>query len=142
MNKKAAQRLASNRRILDSALTEFSEKGYARALLGNIAKEAGVSNGMITQRFSGKENLYNSVFVDLISTYLEKMERESGSLNHMLRYIVKSIKERRKKQESSVSYMTSLSAGILPSTLLTRSGNCLKRLRYAARCSKRWMRGG
>lgn len=92
MNKKAAQRLASNRRILDSALTEFSEKGYARALLGNIAKEAGVSNGMITQRFSGKENLYNSVFVDLISTYLEKMERESGSLNHMLRYIVKSIK--------------------------------------------------
>ena len=84
MNKKAAQRLASNRRILDSALTEFSEKGYARALLGNIAKEAGVSNGMITQRFSGKENLYNSVFVDLISTYLEKMERESGSLNHML----------------------------------------------------------
>ncbi|MBP1554554.1 MAG: TetR/AcrR family transcriptional regulator [Oscillospiraceae bacterium] len=90
-NKKAAQRSASNRRILDSALREFAEKGFSRALLINIAKNAGVSNGMITQRFNGKENLYKQVFVDIISTYLTKFS-ESDSLHKMLITIVDDIK--------------------------------------------------
>lgn len=109
MNKKTAQRIASNRRILDSALTEFSEKGYSRALLGNIAAEAGVSNGMITQRFAGKENLYNSVFVDLISSYLDILEtREAGSLNHMLRFIVNSIKAGARKKTREFRFIYDL----------------------------------
>ena len=91
-NKKAEQRKASNRRILDSALTEFSQKGFARALLGNIARSAGVSNGMITQRFGGKENLYYSVFVDLITKYLEELDDENGSMHSMLTKLVDDIK--------------------------------------------------
>ena len=91
-NKKAAQRSASNRRILDSALAEFAAKGFSRALLINIAGNAGVSNGMITQRFNGKENLYKQVFVDIISTYLTKF-KESDSLYDMLITIVNDIKK-------------------------------------------------
>ena len=90
-NKKADQRLASNRRILDSALREFAEKGFSRALLINVAKNAGVSNGMITQRFNGKENLYKQVFVDIITRYLTRFS-ENDSLHRMLTVIIDDIK--------------------------------------------------
>ena len=90
-NKKKDMREASNRRMLDAALTEFAENGYSRALLGNIAKNAGVSNGMVTQRFKGKENLYNSVFLDIISTYLSR-HRGDESLYGMLTMLVEDIK--------------------------------------------------
>ncbi|MBQ5412410.1 MAG: TetR/AcrR family transcriptional regulator [Oscillospiraceae bacterium] len=90
-NRKEEQRLASNRRILDSALTEFAQKGFSRALLIDIARNAKVSNGMVTQRFNGKDNLYNQVFVDMVTTYLTKFT-EKDSLHRMLTTLVDDIK--------------------------------------------------
>ena len=90
-NRKEEQRLASNRRILDSALAEFAQKGFSRALLIDIARNAKVSNGMVTQRFNGKDNLYNQVFVDMVTTYLTKFT-EKDSLHSMLTTLVDDIK--------------------------------------------------
>ena len=43
--------------ILPAALSEFSEKGYSGATIKNIAKRAGVSNGVISKYFETKEGL-------------------------------------------------------------------------------------
>ena len=49
------ERLTSQ--ILEAALSEFAEKGYAAATLRSIAARAGVSNGVITKYFETKEGL-------------------------------------------------------------------------------------
>jgi len=45
-------------RILDAALVEFSEHGYAGARISAIASRAGVNQQLISYYFDGKEGLY------------------------------------------------------------------------------------
>ncbi|MQY40887.1 hypothetical protein SRB17_89200 [Streptomyces sp. RB17] len=44
--------------ILDAARATFAELGYERATIREIAKRAGVANGLVTLHFSSKENLF------------------------------------------------------------------------------------
>ncbi|MBP1556096.1 MAG: TetR/AcrR family transcriptional regulator [Oscillospiraceae bacterium] len=106
-NKKTEQREASNRRILDSALNEFAEKGFSRALLIDIARNANVSNGMVTQRFNGKDNLYNQVFIDLVTIYLRKFN-ENDSLYKMLNTIVDDIKTGAEENTKNFTFISDL----------------------------------
>lgn len=48
-------------RIMDAALKEFSEKGYARAKTKDIAERSGLSEMTLFRRFKSKENLFNKV---------------------------------------------------------------------------------
>lgn len=48
-------------KILDSALREFSEKGYSAATGLNIAKKAGFSEKTLFRKFKTKKNLFNTV---------------------------------------------------------------------------------
>jgi AcrR family transcriptional regulator len=47
--------------LLDAALQEFSEKGFAGARVRDIAERAGVSKDLIAYHFGGKEGLYRAV---------------------------------------------------------------------------------
>ncbi|MBN2557418.1 MAG: TetR/AcrR family transcriptional regulator [Clostridia bacterium] len=44
-------------RIINSALKEFSERGFARASTNNIVKDAGISKGLLFHYFENKKNL-------------------------------------------------------------------------------------
>jgi TetR/AcrR family transcriptional regulator len=48
-------------RILDAALVEFGEHGFAGARTGAIAERAGVNQQLIAYYFDGKEGLYRAV---------------------------------------------------------------------------------
>ena len=48
-------------RILDAALVEFGEHGFAGARTGAIADRAGVNQQLIAYYFDGKEGLYRAV---------------------------------------------------------------------------------
>ncbi|MCP2324474.1 AcrR family transcriptional regulator [Hamadaea flava] len=48
-------------RILDAALAEFGEHGYAGARISAIASRAGVNQQLISYYFEGKEGLYRAV---------------------------------------------------------------------------------
>jgi TetR/AcrR family transcriptional regulator len=48
-------------RILDAALAEFAEHGFAGARVGAIAGRAGVNEQLISYYFDGKEGLYRTV---------------------------------------------------------------------------------
>jgi TetR/AcrR family transcriptional regulator len=48
-------------RILDAALVEFSEHGYAGARISAIASRAGVNQQLISYYFDGKEGLYKAL---------------------------------------------------------------------------------
>jgi TetR/AcrR family transcriptional regulator len=48
-------------RIIDAALVEFSEHGYAGARISAIASRAGVNQQLISYYFDGKEGLYKAL---------------------------------------------------------------------------------
>ncbi len=49
-------------RILDEALSEFADKGYARASLNVLVSRLGISKGSIFQYFHDKSGLFSQVF--------------------------------------------------------------------------------
>ncbi|WP_169731981.1 TetR/AcrR family transcriptional regulator [Glycomyces arizonensis] len=61
----------SRRRLLDAALAEFAEKGYAGATVRAIAARAGVNTQLISYYFGGKAGLHR----ELLDAW---REREAG----------------------------------------------------------------
>ncbi len=52
---------ARRAQIVDAATRTIAEEGYARASLGRIADRAGISRGLISYHFTGKEELITEV---------------------------------------------------------------------------------
>lgn len=81
-------------RILDSAVTEFAENGFAGANINIIARNAGVSVGSMYKYFNGKEDLFLTVVhlgVETIKTVLEEIMRSEGDLLTRIGKIIKAI---------------------------------------------------
>jgi AcrR family transcriptional regulator len=55
-------RAESQRRLLDAARTTFARLGYDRATIRDIAREAGVAQGLLYNYFHGKDDLLRAVF--------------------------------------------------------------------------------
>ena len=67
---------AKQERILDGALTEFAEKGYAQASLNTIVARLGIAKGSIFQYFRDKSGLFGHVFefaVDRVKEHLRRV---------------------------------------------------------------------
>ena len=52
---------ARRAQIVDAAIDTIAELGYARASLGRIAERAGISRGLISYHFAGKEELIGEI---------------------------------------------------------------------------------
>ena len=61
----------TKKKLLSCAMKEFSEKGYMKASLRNICKEAGVTTGALYFFFKDKEDL----FASLVGEPLKKLEK-------------------------------------------------------------------
>lgn len=93
---------STKKRILDSALRAFAEKGYHATKVPDIAKSAGVSPGTIYQHYRNKLDIFSSVIDDILGAldtalddealdasetveeYLEQMERIETKLFALL----------------------------------------------------------
>ena len=64
----------SRRAILDAAEDLFSQRGYERATLSQIGRRAGVSTGLPTYFFGGKDALYRAVLERLIAEREARLE--------------------------------------------------------------------
>lgn len=63
-------------RIMDSALEEFADHGYAGARTERIARRAGVNKAALYYHVGGKAVLYDTVLRGCFSTMLRSMELE------------------------------------------------------------------
>lgn len=61
-------------KLLESARQEFIEKGYMKASLRNICKNAGVTTGALYFFFDSKEDLFDAIVGTVLRGILEKME--------------------------------------------------------------------
>lgn len=93
MNKKKGE--AKREAILDAALEEFAQRGYACARMEDIARRAGVAKGTLYLHFGDKEGLFNGlaesavgplrelareIIADGSLTLREKLERLGGPM--------------------------------------------------------------
>ncbi len=69
-------RLDDDRRtsILDSAATEFGERGFEAASYNRIIERAGLSKGAMYYYFDDKQDLYITVLSDAIERFLEAID--------------------------------------------------------------------
>ncbi|NEY91643.1 TetR/AcrR family transcriptional regulator [Tabrizicola oligotrophica] len=71
-------RLAKERRILDSALKVFADQGYSGTSMDAIAALAGVSKPTLYQYFGSKEQLFGAIMAEQRDTMLGAFEEPDG----------------------------------------------------------------
>lgn len=72
------RQLNSERRrqaILEAARKCFAKDGYAGATVAAIAKDAGVSSGLLYRFFDNKDELFNAVLSDVVRDWVQEMVR-------------------------------------------------------------------
>ena len=80
--KKAEKHLRSQRKILDCALKEFSEKGYLLGSVNNICADGGISKGNLYHYYSGKDELYLLCVKECFDRLTEYLEEHVSLENH------------------------------------------------------------
>ena len=103
-------RTESKRKILETALRLFGEKGFASTSISMIAKEAGISKGLMYNYFDSKDELLQAVLSDIVThmeqPYLEMMAIENS--HEMLRKMIDFTVEFMKSHKEFNVLMTSL----------------------------------
>ncbi len=67
-------------RILRAAIEVFAEKGYFTARMTDVAHAAGVADGTLYLYFDGKEDLLMTIFDMVLSSFIDRLEKEIGQL--------------------------------------------------------------
>ncbi len=65
---------ARRAQIVAAAIDTIAEVGYARASLGRIAAKIGISRGLISYHFAGKDELMNEVISEVVARARAYME--------------------------------------------------------------------
>ncbi len=68
-------------RILRAAIEVFAEKGYYAARMTDVAARAQVADGTLYLYFEGKEHLLISVFDDVLTRFIERVQKEIAELD-------------------------------------------------------------
>lgn len=78
----------TKRRIMDSALAEFSEQGYGASSVNTICSAQGISKGIIYHYYSTKDDLFLACVAecfDTLTEYLsERMQMAEGTVEEQL----------------------------------------------------------
>ncbi|MEU0481292.1 TetR/AcrR family transcriptional regulator [Streptosporangium sp. NPDC006013] len=105
---------AKRARLVRYAVETIAEEGFAKASLSHIATRAGVSKGVISYHFAGKEELIQevvtSVMADMGEAVFSRMDEQPGAVGKLRAYI-----------ESVVAYMRVHQAELLAVVEIARS---------------------
>lgn len=63
-------RKGSRQKILDAALEVFAQQGYHSATVDSIAKQAGVSKGLMYNYFKSKEDMLNELMIGMLEALM------------------------------------------------------------------------
>ena len=100
----------SRRNILDAARTLFAEKGFAAATIRQIARNAGVSEGLIYHHFRDKTALLTGIIEDTVGpggpldSRLEE-HREPGTIEEYLEQIFQVIQDSIQRDERLATFI-------------------------------------
>lgn len=111
LTKHEIKRIESDRRILEATIKIVGEKGYTNANFKEIAKEAGITPGLITQRFETKENLLARAIYHADTIWrVDKLSMDIP-IEEMLRNSIDRIKQDYKKNKYAFRFTYTVCSG-------------------------------
>ena len=69
--------MSTKKRILDEALTLFSQKGYANVYVAQIAEAVGIKTPSLYKHYKSKQDIFNAILDEMKSSY----DRQAALLN-------------------------------------------------------------
>lgn len=69
--------MSTKKRILDAALTLFSEKGYANVFVAEIAEAVGIKAPSLYKHYKSKQDIFNAILDEMKSNY----DKQAAMLN-------------------------------------------------------------
>lgn len=69
-------------RVLQAALMEFAERGYASASINRMVERAGIAKGSVFQYFGDKEGLFAAVFLHSLEQVKETLRTVRDTSSH------------------------------------------------------------
>ena len=79
MTSMSDRRKHTDEKIYKAAVIEFGKNGYANTTLASIAKQSGITPGLIVQNFGSKENLYRKITFDVVTKIQEELSNYSST---------------------------------------------------------------
>jgi AcrR family transcriptional regulator len=73
------QKAVTRRRLLDGAQTVFARRGFHRASVDEIAREAGATTGALYANFAGKEDLFLALLDETLADDVRAYSEASGA---------------------------------------------------------------
>ena len=64
----------TRKRILEEALTLFSEKGYANVFVGDIAERVGIKAPSLYKHYTGKQAIFDAIIEEMHRRFLEQAD--------------------------------------------------------------------
>lgn len=113
LNKKAAKRVATRKKILNAATHLFARLGYHKTTIQDIAYHIGMTTGAVFHHFSSKKDILEEVVEQLnanFEKYIEFLEQEHSNYNEMIKGLVAIFVKRYHSDPDSIIALTSLSA--------------------------------
>ncbi len=74
-NRRTASREARRQQLVDATMKCIARKGMGSTTLSDVAKEAGLSQGIVNLHFESKENLLTATLASLAGEYREKFDK-------------------------------------------------------------------
>ena len=71
-------------KILRAAVEVFASKGYFAARMTDVAHQAEVADGTLYLYFEGKEHLLLTIFEDVLSRFIERLQHETAGIDDPL----------------------------------------------------------
>ena len=73
-NRRTASRAARRQQLIDATMKCIARKGMGSMTLGDVAREAGLSQGIVNLHFESKDNLLKETLRSLAGEYREKFD--------------------------------------------------------------------
>ena len=74
-SRRTASRAARRQQLIDATMKCIARKGMSSTTLSDVAKEAGLSQGIVNLHFESKENLLTETLATLAGEYREKFDK-------------------------------------------------------------------
>ncbi len=113
VNKKAAKRIATRKRILDTATHLFARLGYHKTTIQDIAYHIGMTTGAVFHHYSSKADILEEVVEDLnqsFDRYIEFLGQDHADYNKMINGMMDIFMERFHDHPDTIIALASLAA--------------------------------
>ncbi len=113
LNKKEAKRVATRKRILDTAIYLFARLGYHKTTIQDIAYHIGMTTGAVFHHYSSKTDILEEVLVVLnqsFDPYIAFLEEDHQDYDQMANGVHDIFLDRFNNQPSTIIALSSLTA--------------------------------